>query len=168
MKKIILLLTLFFINSNIFAQKSVIKINPVSLLFGSAKATYEGVLTRNKNKILYTNHARGEQSYLRYGGKEYNIPKNVKKPDIIYRKGKKVYLVEAEKIENLNAGIKQINSWESHKKTKEYYEKIFEGFDIGKYIILYSHKMFDTSVFNDSRYNKVKCVMDSKRNFYYN
>ena len=46
MKKIILLITLFFINSNIFAQKSVIKINPVSLLFGSAKATYEGVLTK--------------------------------------------------------------------------------------------------------------------------
>ncbi len=52
MKKIILLLALFFINSNIFAQKSIIKINPVSLLFGSAKATYEGVLTESSSYEL--------------------------------------------------------------------------------------------------------------------
>ncbi len=54
MKKIILLITLFAISMGSYAQKSVIKFNPVSLIFGVGKVTYENVLdegnfTNSKN-----------------------------------------------------------------------------------------------------------------------
>lgn len=129
---------------------------------------YEGKLKKNKNEILYTNHARGEQSYLKYGGKEYNVPKEILKPDIIHTKGNTVFLVEAEKYDNLNNGIKQIKSWDTNKKTKQFYKEIFKGKKICSYIILYSHKRFDTSDFYSPQFKKVKYVMDKNRNWFSN
>ncbi len=52
MKKIILLITLFAISMGSYAQKSVIKFNPVSLIFGVGKVTYENVLNEGSSLEL--------------------------------------------------------------------------------------------------------------------
>ncbi len=49
MKKIILIITLFTISIGSYAQKSVIKFNPVSLIFGVGKVTYENVLNEGSS-----------------------------------------------------------------------------------------------------------------------
>ena len=52
MKKIILIITLFAISMGSYAQKSVIKFNPVSLIFGVGKVTYENVLDEGSSLEL--------------------------------------------------------------------------------------------------------------------
>tara|TARA_B100000579_G_C22814632_1_gene847124 strand:+ start:182 stop:703 length:522 start_codon:yes stop_codon:yes gene_type:complete len=52
MKKIILIITLFTISIGSYAQKSVIKFNPVSLIFGVGKVTYENVLNEGSSLEL--------------------------------------------------------------------------------------------------------------------
>ena len=52
MKKIILVITLFAISMGSYAQKSVIKFNPVSLIFGVGKVTYENVLDEGSSLEL--------------------------------------------------------------------------------------------------------------------
>lgn len=146
-------------NLRCFSQKSNSE-NVVSI-------AYELLLKKKKRSIIYTNHARGEQSYLVFNG-EHSIPKGVKKPDIIYKCRKTIYLVEAEKLENLNNGIKQIDSWNTHSKTKNYYEIMFKGYKICSYIILYTNNdSFDMFNFQKPEYKHVKYVLDNKRHWYY-
>lgn len=52
MKKIFAFLLLFAVSMNSYAQKSVLKFNPVSLIFGVGKVTYENVLTESTSLEL--------------------------------------------------------------------------------------------------------------------
>jgi hypothetical protein len=161
---------IYFQNTNISYKNCI----PYELRCFTKKSTsesvvsiaYEELLNKDNINVLYTNHARCEQSYLMFNG-EHSIPKTVKKPDIIYKKDNDIFLVEAEKLENLKNGIKQIKSWTTHKKTKLYYDTIFKGYNIHSYIILYADK-FDKTQFEKEEYNRVKCVIDNKSKWYKN
>ncbi len=49
MKKITIMIVLLVLSFSSFAQKSVVKVNPVSLLFGVGKVTYENVLSEGSS-----------------------------------------------------------------------------------------------------------------------
>jgi hypothetical protein len=122
---------------------------------------YELELEQKGKVINYTNHASCEQSRCEFGTLCTNIPKSVKKADIIYTQEAETLLVEAELYSNLEKGVEQIKEWSTIEKTKKYYtEEVFIGQTLSAYIILYDlkneHKPSDWDL---PRFSHVKKIL---------
>ena len=93
-------------------------------------------------KIIYENHAGCEQGYfdtnLSQPEKYKSLLKvGTKKPDLIIidDKTKEIFILEAEKSENIKNGIKQLKSFTNVEK--DYCKKYYPGYKCERYVILY-------------------------------
>jgi hypothetical protein len=98
-------------------------------------------------ETIFSNHASSAQTYfVDPQDKFLSIPKKIDKPDIIMRdkKRKVLYVTEAEKSQNMNKGIKQIQGWKNQKSVKgktipslyDFLEAQYRGFEIKTGIVL--------------------------------
>ena len=93
-------------------------------------------------QIIYENHAGCEQGYfdtnLSQSEKYKSLLKvGTKKPDLIIidHKTKKIFILEAEKSENIKNGIKQLKGFINVEK--DYCKKYYPGYKCERYVILY-------------------------------
>ena len=92
--------------------------------------------------VIYENHAGCEQGYFTYPDQSLEpIKKKTSKPDIIFKHKKTIYLIEAEKSENVfkdGMGISQLDKFNSVES--EYCSK-YEGYSFERYVIGYGDKI---------------------------
>jgi hypothetical protein len=122
------------------------------------------------NNIIFENHARSENSKIRYKLNTLVFPKLKRaKPDIILETIKNIEIIEAECYDNLKKGQAQIVGWSNNKKLYEFYKKTcsFEK-DLEIYLELYDSNDRFNGDFSDPKYKNVKYIMNTKCRWFEN
>jgi hypothetical protein len=120
------------------------------------------ILAKEKGyDILFHNHAGCEKSYITVPGhppvvfkKRNQYSNNLKWgiPDFVYKAGKTVYIVEAEKSENYETGLKQLETFETFESE---IKDMLPETEIKRCVILYGEHKEGSEFTVDDKTNKV-------------
>ena len=144
-------------------------------------------LENNKN-IVFENHARSENTKIKYNSTILDFPKdckkckcninlnltqskNAEKPDIIIQdtEKNKIYIIEAELYSNITKGQAQIDGWSKNIYLHNFYKmecKFNEEMDI--YLELYDRNNEFNGDFSHSKFKNVKYILNTKGIWYEN